>query len=128
MKARCCYIDSHNYNNYGGKGVIVCDRWKDSFENFLEDMGERPSKEYTIHRKNNQLGYFPENCEWANKKVQSNNASYNRLITYNNETMTLSYWADRIGMPATTLRGRLENGWTLEQAISKPTRKYIKKQ
>lgn len=72
MKKRCYYTKHHSYKNYGGRGIVVCDRWKDSYENFLTDMGERPSGT-TINRINNDGNYEPSNCEWATDKVQSLN-------------------------------------------------------
>lgn len=92
MIARCHNIKSDAYYRYGGRGIMVCDRWrgKRGFYNFLNDMGERPSREYSIDRKDNNKGYCPENCRWATKIEQENNKSTNRLIQYKNENYTIA--------------------------------------
>ena len=72
MKTRCTNPNHVYYDYYGGRGITVCQRWLDSFWNFVEDMGERP-KGYTLDRIDNNAGYFKENCKWSTMKEQSNN-------------------------------------------------------
>lgn len=98
MKARCLNPNNHNYHNYGGRGIKVCERWLNSFENFLSDMGERPSKEYSIDRIDFNGDYCPENCRWATTDIQCNNRRNNIHITYQGEIMTLKQWCDRFDM------------------------------
>lgn len=99
------------------EGVTICERWR-SFENFLEDMGERPSEKHTIDRIDNSRGYEPDNCRWATMKEQQNNRTNNRMITALGETLTLSQWADRSGFRADTISNRLENGWLPDDAVT----------
>lgn len=71
MKARCYDKNNQRYKNYGGRGITVCDRWINSFENFVEDMGEKPSKKHTLDRKEIDGNYTPENCRWLTHGLQA---------------------------------------------------------
>jgi hypothetical protein len=76
MKNRCYNTKDALYQRWGGKGITVCERWKDSFENFLSDMGLKPSQEYSLDRNDNSLGYYPDNCRWATATEQSRNRNF----------------------------------------------------
>lgn len=119
MKKRCGQKNHKQYKHYGGRGIFVCDRWINSFENFIEDMGFKPSKEYSLDRKNNELGYSKENCRWATKKEQCRNQRTNVLITYNGETKCVSEWAEKLGVSRERLNHRVFVArWDLEKAMT----------
>ena len=94
MKQRCYDKKSLRYKNYGGRGIKVCDRWLNSFENFLEDMGVRPDGNFTLDRVDVDGDYCPENCRWADAKTQANNMTTNVRRTYNGVTHTLKEWSE----------------------------------
>jgi hypothetical protein len=97
----------------------VCDRWHQSFESFLADMGTCPPG-MTLGRKDNDKGYEPDNCEWQTQKSQANNRRNNHLITFNGKTQTLQQWSDETGMHFQTLRRRIVSGWPVDQVLTRP--------
>lgn len=123
MKQRCYYPKSIGWENYGGRGIRVCDRWLNSFENFLEDMGRRPTLGHTLERKDNDLDYTPENCFWATKTEQSLNRRVTHWITLDGERLALSQWAERSGVSRATIQARLRYGWPERLAIFEPSRR-----
>ena len=110
MIQRCTYKKHKSYKNYGGRGITVCDRWRNSVEDFLTDMGPRPTSKHMIERIDNDGPYSPENCRWATNLEQSRNRQNNRLITFNGEAKTASEWRDLLGVPYKTLIGRANGG------------------
>ncbi len=119
MLQRCYDKSVKHYARYGGKGIFVCDRWKNSFENFLKDMGERPDN-LTLDRIDSSKGYSPENCRWASYKEQANNKKSGYFITAFGQTLRLTEWAKKTGIGWSTIRQRIERSkWTSENALSK---------
>lgn len=92
MRRRCYEITNDRYHRYGGRGIIVCDRWLNSFENFFADMGEKPSQKHSIEREDNDGNYEPSNCYWGTKKEQANNRSSNVFIEHNGIVKTITDW------------------------------------
>ncbi len=124
MLSRCRNPDRECYKNYGGRGIKVCDRWL-SFENFLHDMGRKPSVKHSLDRfPNNDGDYEPGNCRWATKKEQDTNRRQTRLLELNGKTMCLKDWARSVGMSDCLLSDRLAKGWTLKTALATPVKKY----
>jgi hypothetical protein len=116
MKDRC-YQETHKeYKRYGAIGITVCKRWRESFENFLKDMGERPEGR-SLERLDSTKPYSPSNCVWATHEQQANNRRSNRLIKHKGETMTLSQWSKKTGIPAATIARRIDRGWNVKQAL-----------
>ena len=115
MWQRCVNPNVPNYHIYGGKGIRVCNRWKE-FEHFLEDMGERP-RGATIDRIDGNLGYTPSNCRWASRIEQNNNTAKNRWVTFKGRRQTVSQWARELNLHKTTILRRLNSGWTDKEAL-----------
>jgi hypothetical protein len=105
MKNRCLNENIPEYKRYGERGIKICDRWLKSFENFFEDMGERP-KGMSIERKDNSGNYCKENCKWANDIEQANNKRNNFIIKYNNENYTLGKLSRLLSINRTTIKYR----------------------
>lgn len=123
MKKRC-YLRSHpGFQNYGGRGITICARWKTSFSNFLFDMGHPPVGK-SIDRIENGLGYFKENCRWSTRKEQARNSRGNRLLTVRGHTKCLAAWADVSGVDAIRIGQRLRAGWDVERAIFQPCKRH----
>jgi hypothetical protein len=120
MISRCYNPKNPAFHHYGGRGIGVCSRWKDSFENFLSDMGERPSRNHSIERKNVNGNYAPDNCIWATSREQSRNKRNNKFITINNETLPLIDWCERHGVPYLRTLKRLGRGWNPKDALNIP--------
>ncbi|KKK59795.1 hypothetical protein LCGC14_3030790 [marine sediment metagenome] len=125
MIRRCTNFNDLSYHNYGGRGITVCKRWRNSFENFLEDMGEPPTDSHSIDRINNNGNYCRENCQWTTRKEQNRNKRDSHLETYNGKTQCLSAWAEETGIAYWTLCARINKlGWSIEKALTTPVRKY----
>jgi hypothetical protein len=121
---RCCNPASDAWPYYGGRGIYVCTEWFNSFEQFLLDMGPRPSRGHTIERKNVNGPYSKDNCVWATWDVQARNRRSSRRMTLNGLTLCLTDWAERVGIPASALSGRINRlGWSDELALTTPLRK-----
>lgn len=112
MKNRCYNPKNDRYNNYGGRGIKVCERWM-SFENFYKDMGERP-KNTTLDRIDINGNYEPSNCKWSDSITQYRNMTKSHHITFRGRTMILSDWAREFGTTTTAIHYHLNNGKDLE--------------
>lgn len=120
MLNRCNNPSLPNYKNYGGRGITICDSWRESFEAFYADMGDRPLG-LTLERENNELGYCKENCVWATTKTQHSNKRTNHWLTFNNETLTMTQWSEKVGIELMTIQLRLKRGWSIERALTTPS-------
>jgi len=116
---RRCHTPTHKmFHHYGGRGIVVCDRWRESFANFLADMGARPAGKYTLERTDNDGPYSPENCRWATWDEQVRNKRNSRLITWNGRTETGLAWSRITGIPVRTIYNRLDAGWPPERILT----------
>lgn len=116
MLQRCLNPKNKRWSRYGGRGITVCDRWL-VFNNFFDDMGQRPSG-MTLERNDNNGNYEPSNCRWATPKEQQNNTRRNRLITFRGKTLNISQWSTELDLPRSRINTRLERGWPVEKAFS----------
>jgi len=126
LKQRCYNTNNSHYKYYGGNEIRVCDRWLNSFQNFYNDMGNRPSAKHSIDRIDNKENYCPENCRWATISQQVNNKNSNRSFTINGKTMNLFQWAYHFKISPKNVWNRLSLGWSIEKALTQPLR-YSKK-
>jgi hypothetical protein len=121
MSRRCRDPKLKCADRYLGRGIRVCDRWKKSFKDFIDDMGPRPSPEHSVERRDNDGGYCPDNCYWATPTEQQRNKRNSALLTHGGETMCIAAWADKTGIPAGTISTRIATlGWTVEKALTTP--------
>ena len=118
MINRCENSNTKAYKNYGGRGVSVCKRWH-SFQNFLDDMGEKPEG-LTLERRSNSGNYSPDNCYWATRTRQARNRRKNFLVERNGESKPLAAWAEELNIPYKRLWRRLrQQGLSLAEAIAR---------
>ena len=117
MKARCYNKKCRSYQDYGGRGIKVCQRWLEAFDNFFADMGPKPKKS-TIERIDNQGDYTPENCRWASYKEQVRNRRNSKRIEFSSQTKLLVEWTEELGLNYKKTHRRLRDGWTVEEAFA----------
>ena len=132
MKKRCYNAKDVQYKNYGGRGITICDEWKDSFVNFSQWAYENgydkdaPKGQCTIDRIDVDGCYEPENCRWVDRYIQMNNKRNNRILTYNGESHTLAEWCEIVNIPYSSLESRLDKlHWSVEKTLTTPTRNKI---
>lgn len=121
MKSRCSNPKDVNYKNYGGRGIVVCDEWKDSFKTFYSDMGN--SNGLSIDRIDVNGMYEKNNCRWANMKTQSRNKRNNVYYKINGVQKCASEICEELNMPSSTFYNRLLRGWDIDKIIKTPIRK-----
>lgn len=124
---RCYNEKAKEFKHYGGRGIKVCDRWLNSVDNFVKDIGKKPSNRHSIDRIDNNGDYCPENCRWATKREQASNTRRNHLIEYDGETKTLMEWADLSKVSRNTFKRRIYRGWSIEDALKLKSRELRKK-
>lgn len=120
MKARCNNPKHRAFQNYGGRGIRVCERWQNNFSNFMEDMGPKPTPDHTLERNNNDGLYEPSNCRWATQKEQMNNRRANHIVGVEGGQMCVAEAAVKLGINYSTLENRLWKGMSDEEATAKP--------
>ena len=119
MKQRCSNPKASHYEYYGGKGIAVCDEWKNSFSAFREwAISHHYSDELTLDRIDSNSDYSPNNCRWVTRYEQMSNTSRNRMITYKGETHSMAEWSRITGIPYGRIKHRITHyGWSVERAL-----------
>lgn len=118
MIKRCHDPNDRAFARYGGRNIFVCQRWRDSFDAFVIDMGNRPTPKHQIDRIDNNGPYSPENCHWVTSKQNNRNRRNNRFLTWRGRTQCVSAWAEEFHVHASALFSRLRTGWTPERLLS----------
>lgn len=122
-KQRCLNPNCRDYKHYGGRGITIDESWLQNFDNFLNDMGLRPSPKHTLERSENDGPYNKSNCVWALRYEQASNTRQCKMITYMGETHTVSDWEILMGFKPGTLKARLGSlGYSIQDAFEKPVR------
>lgn len=120
MRSRCNNPKNKRYNRYGGRGIKICDEWENDFSAFYNwAINNGYEESLTLDRIDNDLGYFPDNCRWVDKKTQANNRSTNKMYTINGETKTLAEWCEQYDMPYYLVISRLRKNISIEESLSK---------
>jgi hypothetical protein len=126
MKQRCTNTNNHKYKDYGARGITYEPRWA-KYNNFISDMGHRPTPKHQLERVNNNEGYSKNNCIWALPVVQAMNRRSNHLITINGETKHIIEWARIAGITHATIIRRINWGWPPEKLILPRQKPYSTK-
>lgn len=135
IEQRCTNPNRKGYENYGGRGIKVCDEWTSkkqprgqAFMNFLNHVGPRPSENHTIDRIDVNGDYAPGNVRWATIQEQANNRTNNRILEFQGRKQNVSMWAKELGLSTGLLHSRLALGWTAEEALTMPSDKGLRRQ
>ena len=118
IRQRCKNKNYPRYQDYGGRGIKVCERWN-SFINFYHDMGDPPTPRHSIDRIDNNKNYEPGNCKWSNPKEQQNHTRSNRIIEFNGRKLNIQQWSEIVNINHSTIRKRIDRShWSIERALT----------
>ena len=120
MKNRCLNKNNKRYSYYGGRGIVLFEKWQNYIEFHKWAINNGYSENLTIDRINVNGNYYPDNCKWATQKEQANNRTNNVFITHNGETKTVMQWSEHLGFGYHVLKNRLKRKWTIERALTTP--------
>lgn len=126
MKARCCDPNNPSFEHYGGRGISVYAGWMDDFKSFYDHASSLPhygEAGRTLDRIDNDRGYEPGNVQWGTAEMQRRNQRRNRKITIDGRTLTISEWADVMGIRMRTITYRLNSGWSERDAVMEPSQR-----
>ena len=126
MRSRCTNPNTPHWEDYGGRGIRVCERWLNSFETFFKDVGPRPTPRHSLDRIEVDGDYEPGNVRWAVPEVQGRNKRKNRIVVIDGSEMTLAEAVERAPVPYNTVLYRIKRGWSVEDAITRPAKKGVR--
>ena len=115
---RCHNRRAQGYQNYGARGITMCEAWRTSFSAFYSDIGARPSPAHSLDRINNDGPYAPDNCRWATQREQHRNTRASRRLSAFGQTAIITAWSEMRGIRAGAIRDRLNRGWSVEDALT----------
>lgn len=118
MMTRCTNPDHDKYKDYGGRGIIVCERWLHHPENFVQDMLPTWKEGLTLDRIDTDGNYEPNNCKWSTQKEQTRNRRKNHVLEHNGIKCTVAEWAERLGMSDKLIYSRIYRGFSVEKALT----------
>lgn len=127
MKDRSFNQNNADYSAYGGRGIVICDEWRDDFQAFYDHTGPRPAPGLSVDRIDNGKGYEPGNVRWATIREQLLHTRRSRILTLNGRSQTMTEWAEELGMKFDTLHMRMHRGWSVERALSQPVQQQRSK-
>ena len=128
MKQRCYNTNSQNFKYYGGKGVSVCDEWRNNSQAFYDWAMTHGYKDgLTLDRIDNDGNYEPSNCRWVTMKEQDNHRSNNVILTLNGESHTIPEWSEILGIKQHVIRNRITRGWSVENTLMRKVGNYVYK-
>lgn len=119
MIQRCENPNDAEYKNYGARGIAVCAEWHD-FQVFFADMGSRPTPKHTLDRRDNERGYFKDNCRWITQAEQNRNHRRNRWVEWDGQKKLITEWSRELFNDVHVISSRLYKGWTIERALTTP--------
>lgn len=117
MLERCHNPNNPGYANYGGRGITVCDEWRQSFSSFYAAIGPKPSSKHSIDRIDNSRGYEPCNVRWATRREQQHNMRSNVFLTFKGEALCVYEWSRKTGIPKNTILRRIACGWPSDRIL-----------
>lgn len=129
IRKRCYCTTTRGYKYWGGRGIKLCDEWKDDFLSFYNwAINNKYNDSLTIDRINNSGNYEPSNCRWVTQSTQNKNRSSCNFYTFNNESHLLTEWEKILNIPYSCLRGRIKKGWSIEKAFTTPSRNRVNRE
>ena len=120
MIKRCTNPNNPKYDSYGARGISVCDRWVESFENFMEDMGPRPSINHSVEGRDNDGNYEKSNCYWGTPVIQARNRRSSSILEFEGVKKTVAEWGEIRGIPGSVISKRIKRKWSVADALMLP--------